>query len=153
MQESLDCFGRYHESTAPECRICLDNVKCRHAMKGKRIMTNDGQSSTIKEQNTMASVKIAPEVIEATLTELNAQFEKKQSGPTKTVYRVSSEKHKKYLDIASTPRGVKIFSKFAIEGAKVDEKDPRPYSVSIESEEKFFEIVNSAVSLANAPTA
>jgi len=143
MQESQDCFGRYYESTASECRICLDNVKCRHAMRGKKIRLSEEVNKT-KEQDSMPSVKIAPETIENALKELNVAFEKKESGK-KAIFRLSSDKHKKYADVCSSPRGVKIYSKFAIEGAKVDEKDSRPYSIVIDSEEKFFEILANII--------
>lgn len=73
-----ECFGKYHDATAPECRICLDRVKCSIKCKGGT-------------QNNLVSIKRAyktgpkPDVIADVLHQKSGQMAKHLARGAKVV--------------------------------------------------------------------
>jgi hypothetical protein len=64
-----ECFGKYHDATAPECRVCLDRTMC--SMKSK-----SGVTHGLVHIKTAYKTGVKPDVISQVLTQKSGQMAK-----------------------------------------------------------------------------
>lgn len=64
-----ECFGKYHDATAPECKVCLDRTMCR-------MKTSSGSGQSLVSIRRAYRTGVKPDVIAAVLQQKSGQMAK-----------------------------------------------------------------------------